>query len=228
MAGNTDAQGTHEAGPEKQSSMGRFVPFVLAFTALGIAAVLWLSNASSGTARTCNVSQETLDALDAATVGQMAAMLPTGTGRNYSALSFVDGEGKPHTLEEYAGKPLLVNFWATWCGPCREEMPALDQLSARYKDSPFQVLTIALDLGEEGMAKARQFLDENGLENLPWIGDPSFAAFDQLKSNGVALGLPATLLLDGKGCELAVLQGPAEWTSDSAIALIDKLIALTG
>ena len=196
--------------------------------AIGIAAVMLLSNPSDISAQECIVSPETIAALDEVTIGQMAALIPTGTGRGYADLAFVDGEGNAHTLAEYEGKPLLVNFWATWCGPCREEMPALNALSERYADQPFEVVTIDLDLGDAGMDKAKAFLDENGLSALPLLGDPTFAAFERLKASGVALGLPATLLLDGRGCELAVLQGPAEWDGETAISVIEKLIELVG
>lgn len=158
----------------------------------------------------------------------MAALLVTGKGRGYSDLAFIDGEGNELTIADYAGKPLLVNFWATWCGPCREEMPALNALSAKYSGDNFALLTIDLDLGDAGMDKAAAFLSDNNLGHLPLLGDPTFAAFERLKASGVALGLPATLLLDANGCELAVLQGPAEWDSESAFAVIEKLIELAG
>jgi thiol-disulfide isomerase/thioredoxin len=206
----------------------RVVPVVLFIAALGIAGVMWLSNASNGSAQECSISAENIAALDEVTIGQMAAVLPTGTGRGYADLAFVDANGAALTLADFAGKPLLVNFWATWCGPCREEMPALNTLAARYGGQNFALLTIDLDVGDDGIEKAKAFLDENGLNNLPLLADPTFAAFDRLKTSGVALGLPATLLLDGAGCELAVLQGPAQWDSQSAFAVIDKLIELVG
>ena len=215
---------------EKSQSLlaRRAVPLVLVAAAIGIAAVFWVSNVSNAPAGECSVSAEILAGLDEVTTGKLAALLPTGTGRGYADLEILDEDGSEITLEKYAGKPLLVNFWATWCGPCREEMPALNALSAHFAQSPFEVLTINLDLGDEGVEKARQFLEENALSELPLLADPTFAAFDRLKSSGVALGLPATLLLDGNGCELAVLQGPAEWDGETAIRVIDKLIELVG
>ncbi len=201
---------------------------VLVVAALGIAAVLWLSNAPQGTAGECEVDPRVIDGLDEMIVGQMAAVQVDATGRGYADLPFVDGQGNETTLAAFLGKPVLVNFWATWCGPCREEMPALNTLAARYDRADFEVLTIDLDMGEEGIEKARQFLAEHDLENLPLLADPTFAAFDRLKSSGVSLGLPTTLLLDERGCELAVLQGPAEWAGEDAFALIDRLIELVG
>ncbi len=202
----------------------RVMPVVVGAGALGIAAVLWLSNVSDGEAQECQVDSGTIAALDEVTVGQMAAVMPTGTGRGYADLAFFDENMNPMTLADFTGKPLLVNFWATWCGPCREEMPALNNLARAYDIEDFQVLTIDLDLGDEGIQLAREFLNELELESLPLLADPTFAAFERLQTSGVSLGLPTTLLLDAKGCELAVLQGPAEWDSESAFRLIDRLI----
>jgi len=216
------AQQTEENGKKPIARL--VVPIVVFGAAIGIAGVLWLSNASDTKADECEVSADVLAALDEVTVGQLAAVLPTGTGRGYLDLEFVDENMNPMTLAEFAGKPLLVNFWATWCGPCREEMPALNNLARAYDIEDFQVLTIDLDLGDEGIKLAREFLDELSLESLPLLADPTFAAFERLQKSGVSLGLPTTLLLDAKGCELAVLQGPAEWDSPSAFRLIDTLI----
>jgi hypothetical protein len=104
-------------------------------------------------------------------------------------------------------------------------MPALNALAARYDTDTFAVVPINLDFGAEGIAKAQDFLDEENLPNLPLLADSSFEAFNRLKAEAVAIGLPATLLLDEDGCELAVLQGPAAWDSDDGIKVIDALIA---
>lgn len=194
--------------------------------AIGVAGGVWLGNSTGTVAQECNVNSAVLDAIDTLAVGQLAAIQPTGTGRGYSDLEYLNEAGEPTTLADFKGKALLVNFWATWCGPCREEMPALDTLSAQLGGDDFEVVTINLDVGDDGIDKARAFMESIGLTNLPLMADPTFAAFDVLKTNGVALGLPATLLLDGQGCEVAVLQGPAEWDGESAINMIKQLIAL--
>ena len=137
-----------------------------------------------------------------------------------------DAAEKPVTLADFAGKTLLVNFWASWCVPCRAEMPALDRLAAAENDADFMVLPINLDLGSGGRDKARAFLDEGNWANLPLYADSSFEAFKQLQTSGVALGLPSTLLIDKKGCEIGVLQGPAEWDSPDGINVIEALKSL--
>jgi thiol-disulfide isomerase/thioredoxin len=192
--------------------------------ALVIAVAVWLSNAGAG-ASECPAQAAAHDAIDKAAGGELAALTATAGGRGYANLAFQDDTGRPMTLADFAGKPLLVNFWATWCVPCREEMPALNALAARYDTDTFAVVPINLDFGAEGIVKAQNFLDEENLPNLPPLADSSFAAFNELKAKAVAIGLPATLLLDEEGCELAVLQGPAAWDSDDGIKVVDALIA---
>ena len=139
-------------------------------------------------------------------------------------MAFKDAVGAPTTIGSFAGKKLLVNFWASWCVPCREEMPALDAIATKYNSDQFMVLPINLDVGDSGLEKAKKFLADEGLKNLPLYADSTFDAFKRLQQQAVAIGLPATLLLDEKGCELAVLQGPAEWDSPDGRNVIDTLI----
>jgi hypothetical protein len=107
-------------------------------------------------------------------------------------------------------------------------MPALNALAKKYDGQTFQVLPINLDIGDGGLEKARAFLKEGNWANLPLYADPTFKAFDRLKNNAVAIGLPATILLDPKGCELAVLQGPAEWNTPDGEAVVKALTGLQG
>lgn len=203
-----------------------FMSVGLFAAALGIATLVYVSNGSQSQANECFVSEGATDAIDAVAQGQLAALLPTGTGRGYSDMGFLDSAGNDMTMANFAGKTLLVNFWATWCGPCREEMPALNTLAGDYGSDQFEVVTINLDLGEEGAFLGQQFLDDNGLENLALYADPNFSTFERLKAQGVALGLPATLLLDQSGCEIAVLQGPAVWDSQDGRNVVERLISL--
>ena len=189
--------------------------------ALAIAITFWVSNA--GQAAQCAPQSAAAEKIDAVAVGQLAALNGTGTGRGYSAMKFIDAEGNARTLKDFAGKTLLVNFWASWCIPCRAEMPALDHLASQMNDEDFMVLPINLDLGSGGIDKARAFLAEGQWENLPLYADPTFEAFKQLQTSAVALGLPSTLLLDRNGCELGVLQGPAEWDSQDGHNVVDAL-----
>ncbi|KQN76448.1 TlpA disulfide reductase family protein [Devosia sp. Leaf64] len=208
----------------------RTVPALLgvgvAGLALAIAAWIYLGNTAQ--ANSCPAKIAQAQVVDAAATGELAALMGTGEGRGYADMAFKDESGKAMTLADFSGKSLLVNFWASWCVPCREEMPALDAIAGEYNSDKFQVVPINLDIGEGGLGKAEEFLAEGIFQNLPLYADNTFAAFDRLKREAVAVGLPATLLLDPEGCEIAVLQGPAEWNSRDGKAVIDALIGLRG
>ena len=183
---------------------------------------------NAGSANECAAQPAQAQIVDAAATGELAALNATGEGRGYADMAFKDEAGTEMSVADFAGKFLLVNFWASWCVPCREEMPALDAIATQYNSEKFMVLPINLDIGEGGLEKAKAFLDEGQFENLPLYADNTFAAFERLKREAVAIGLPATLLLDPEGCELAVLQGPAEWHSPDGKAVIEALIGLRG
>lgn len=206
----------------------RLIPLGLAGLGLCIAVAVYFGNAVPPETGACPARTEAAKAIDAVAAGELAALTPTGTGRSYSDLGFIDDTGRPMTLKDFAGKPLLVNFWATWCVPCREEMPALNALAAAYSEDVFGVVPVNLDTGGDAMDKVRSFLFDEGLSNLPVLSDPSFAAFERLKATGVALGLPATVLVDAQGCEIAILQGPAAWNSADGHKVIEALIAVAG
>lgn len=194
----------------------------------GVAIASWVYLGNAASANSCPVQAAQAQVVDAAAVGELAAVNGTGEGRGYADMAFKAADGTEMTLGDFSGKALLVNFWASWCVPCREEMPALDAIATEYNSDKFQVVPINLDIGEGGLAKAQEFLDAGQFKNLPLFADNTFAAFDRLKREAVAVGLPATLLLDPEGCELAVLQGPAEWHSKDGKAVVEALIGLRG
>ena len=133
--------------------------------------------------------------------------------------SFESAEGAEMHLSDYAGKVVLVNFWATWCAPCREEMPTLSALQAAMGGEEFEVVTIATGRNDPvGMA---QFFGEIGVDNLPLYRDPQ----QRLAREMGVLGLPITVILDREGMEIARLQGDADWSSDSAMAIVGALVA---
>ncbi len=193
-----------------------------------IAMAVSLFNAGPPEAQVCTARPEAAAAVGAAAGGELATLIPTGTGRSYADLSFVDDTGRPMTIADFGGKPLLVNFWASWCIPCRKELPSLNALAAAYSEDVFAIVPVDLDSGGDAIGKAQNFLADEGLGNLPVLSDPSLAAFERLKKTGVALGLPATVLVDAKGCEIAILPGPAEWNSEDGRKVIDALIAVGG
>jgi thiol-disulfide isomerase/thioredoxin len=133
-------------------------------------------------------------------------------------IGFTDGAGKPLSLAAFRGKVVLLNFWATWCAPCRREMPALDRLQARLGGDDFEVLALAVDRG--GAAKVKAFFDELGIERLELYIDSSTRA---LRTLG-AYGLPTTLLIDRTGKEVMRVIGAAEWDGAEVVDLVRHLI----
>ena len=216
------------SAPPPKGRKGWRVPVTLLVAGLAVSIAAWIYLGNGAQATSCPVQRAQAQVLDEAATGQLAALMGTGEGRGYADMKFKDAGGADVTIADFEGKALLVNFWASWCIPCRAEMPALDAIATQYNSDRFMVLPINLDIGAGGLEKAQAFLDEGQFEALPLYADPSFAAFERLKREAVAVGLPATLLLDPEGCELAVLQGPAEWESADGRAVVDALIGLRG
>jgi thiol-disulfide isomerase/thioredoxin len=155
--------------------------------------------------------------------GQVAAFIPASQPQALVLPPFKDGTGKDVKLADFGGKVQLVNLWATWCVPCREEMPALNGLQKDMGGDKFQVTAINLDTGD-GVDKPRQFMADTRIDALTLFHDGSLNSFNTLKKHGVALGLPASVLIDSKGCMLGAMNGPAAWHSDDAKAMIKAAI----
>jgi thiol-disulfide isomerase/thioredoxin len=136
-----------------------------------------------------------------------------------AALAFDDDEGRSRSLADFKGKVVLLNIWATWCVPCRKEMPALDRLQAALGGPDFEVVALSIDRG--GMDVVRKFLGDIGVRHLAVYLDTAGKAMRALG----ALGLPTTLLVGRDGLELGRLVGPAEWDSPEAIAFVRSIIA---
>ncbi len=155
--------------------------------------------------------------------GEVAALTMATTPLKLPDLTFKDGEGKERKLSDWRGKTVLVNLWATWCVPCRKEMPALDGLQAKLAGPNFQVVAINIDTRDP--EKPKKFLTDAGLTRLGYFTDENAKVFQDLKSIGRALGMPTSVLVDPKGCEIGTIAGPAEWNSDDAIKLITAALA---
>tara|TARA_R110002096_G_scaffold80612_6_gene188759 strand:- start:1488 stop:1991 length:504 start_codon:yes stop_codon:yes gene_type:complete len=139
--------------------------------------------------------------------------------RAVAEIAFADGEGEPLTLDAWRGKIVLLNIWATWCGPCREEMPTLDRLQARLGSDRFEVVALSID--RAGVGVVAKFFEEIGIERLRIFIDESGGVARDLK----IFGLPATLLIGRDGRELGRLVGPAEWDTPEMIAFLETVIA---
>ena len=178
-------------------------------------------NGEEQTATACTATKEELASLKELAKGEVAAMIVRESASELPELAFQAKDESSRTLQSFAGKTLLVNLWATWCIPCREEMPALAELETAMADENFQVLAINIDTGDAG--KPAAFLEEIGVDNLGLFRDPSIGVFNSLKREGLAFGLPVTLLVDRDGCLLGAMNGPAHWSGDDAKALIGAL-----
>ena len=141
------------------------------------------------------------------------------TPRPLPVVTFEDGAGQALTLASFKGTTVLLNIWATWCVPCREEMPSLDALQSELGGEDFQVVTIAT--GRNAPAKIDEFFEETGVKNLPVLLDPK----QQLARSMGVVGLPVSVLIDRDGNEVARLLGDADWSSDAAKQVIRQLTA---
>jgi thiol-disulfide isomerase/thioredoxin len=155
--------------------------------------------------------------------GEVAALTMATAPLKLPDLAFEDADGKPKKLSDWRGQTVLVNLWATWCVPCRKEMPALDRLQAKLGGKDFQVVAINIDTRDP--EKPKNFLKDNRLTQLGYFNDEKAKVFQDLKAIGRALGMPTSVLVDGHGCEIATIAGPAEWDSEDAVKLISAATA---
>jgi thiol-disulfide isomerase/thioredoxin len=150
--------------------------------------------------------------------GEVAALAVARTPFRLPDVTFKDGTGHEHTLADWRGRTVLLNLWATWCVPCRKEMPALDALQADLGGPKFDVVAVNIDTRDP--QKPLNFLKDIGIAHLAYYADDSAKVFQELKAAGKAFGMPTTLLVDRSGCEIGEMAGPAEWASTDGIKLV--------
>jgi len=150
--------------------------------------------------------------------GEVAALTMATAPLRLPDLAFEDADGQPKKLSDWRGRTVLVNLWATWCVPCRKEMPALEGLQTRLGGPDFEVVAVNIDTRDPD--KPKKFLKDANLSRLGYYSDDKAKVFQDLKIVGRALGMPTSVLVDGQGCEIATIAGPAEWDSDDAVKLI--------
>lgn len=155
--------------------------------------------------------------------GEVGALTVATKPMQLPDLAFQDAAGNPKKLSDWRGRTVLVNLWATWCVPCRKEMPALDNLQGKLGGKNFEVVAVNIDTRDPDKPKA--FLKDSNLTRLDFFADQRAKVFQDLKSAGLALGMPTSVLVDGEGCEIATISGGAGWDSDEAIALIQAATA---
>ena len=187
---------------------------------LGLAVLYGTSMASGNAAEAvdCAPAQARSQAMAPLARGEVAAVQVAKTPKPLPNLSFIGPDGQAMTLADLRGKTVLLNLWATWCVPCRKEMPALDTVQSKLGGPDFQVVAINIDT--RNLDKPKAWLTETGIKTLAYYADPAAKVFQELKTVGKAFGMPTTLVIDPKGCELATIAGPAEWASEDAFKLL--------
>ena len=210
--------------PSPAPAAMRRIPYVigavLVGTMIGFAGVYGIGGLKRNAAGDsgCAAAVELSRKLTPLVHGEVAALTMATAPLRLPDLAFEDSDGKPRKLSEWRGRTVLVNLWATWCVPCRREMPALDRLQTRLGGNNFEVVAINIDTRDP--EKPRSFLKAANLTRLGYFTDQKAKVFQDLKAIGRALGMPTSVLVDGQGCEIGTIAGPAEWDSDDAVKLI--------
>ena len=191
---------------------------------VGLAGVYGIATrrGNAGDDTECRQAVELARKLASLAHGEVAAVNIAESPLRVPDLPFQDASGKRLTLDSWRGRTVLLNLWATWCVPCRKEMPALDALQQRLGGPKFEVVAVNIDTRD--LDKPRAWLKEVGVKNLAFFADPEAKTFQDLKAIGRAFGMPTTILVDPQGCEIGSIAGPAEWASDDAVKLIQAAI----
>jgi thiol-disulfide isomerase/thioredoxin len=213
--------GSHDTA---RSTTKRRIALILlggvAGVAVGLAGVYGIGRltGNAGADPDCKASVETARRMAPLVRGEVAAVAVANAPKSLPQLSFKDGSGTAKSLADWRGRTVLLNLWATWCVPCRKEMPALDILQGKLGGPDFEVVSINIDTRDAD--KPKDWLKNAGVNTLAYYADNSAKVFQDLKAIGKAFGMPTTLIVDRNGCELAALAGPAEWASDDALKLV--------
>lgn len=181
------------------------------------------NRAVTAAANACVAAKSVADQLKPLARGELAAFQVTATPAPLRQLAFKGPDGRDLTLADFRGRAVLINLWATWCAPCRHEMPALDKLQETLGGPGFEVLAVNID--SRNIERARTWLAETGIRHMAHYNDHSMKIFNDLKAVGRAFGMPTTILVDAEGCELGHLAGPAEWASEDALRLVRAALA---
>ncbi|POF32844.1 thiol:disulfide interchange protein TlpA [Roseibium marinum] len=214
---------TKPTEPAKRSGRG-LLAAGLAGAVAAVAALYVIAGPDGNIAgvETCSATLETAGSAKPYATGEVAAFLPASQPLDLKNLTFMGPDGGQVSLADFTGRTVLLNLWATWCAPCRKEMPALDQLQADMGGESFEVVAVNLDRG--GPDKPKAFLQEIGVSHLTYYQDSSNGLLKDLKKVARATGLPTTILVSPEGCEIGTMYGPAEWASGEAKSLIQNIV----
>ena len=211
----------------EQTVRSRKAPLVLVAAAAGLVAALGAVYGVVGASRNagepaCRSALDLARRVEPLAHGEVAAVRVTDEARKLPELAFRDVSGQTKSLADWHGRTVLLNLWATWCIPCRKEMPALDALQDKLGGPDFEVVAVNIDT--RNLEKPKNWLREVGIGHLAYYSDANAKVFQDLKAVGKAIGMPTTLLVDPNGCEIASLSGPAEWASDDGLKLVSTAL----
>jgi thiol-disulfide isomerase/thioredoxin len=196
------------------------LPFILAFLA-GAVGIYWFNGDTrkEEVKTPAPVAEGASGFSKALAKGPVAGVIVHPVRKEIAGFSFADAKGQTLDLSKWKGRVVLLNLWATWCAPCRKEMPDLAKLQQELGGADFEVVALSLD--RKGLEASQAFLKEIGAESLATYIEPEAKSLAALQ----ALGLPATILIDRKGQEAARLLGPADWASPESKVMLKALIA---
>jgi thiol-disulfide isomerase/thioredoxin len=214
-------QKPNEAPARRKSRLVPILAAALVIAALG--AVLYGigkpdSKEAAADAAKCAPERDAAARLKPLVHGEVAALNLNPAPKSLPDLTFNGPDGEKTSLAAFKGRLVLLNLWATWCVPCRQEMPSLDRLEANLGSDGFEVVAVNMDTSR--LEKAKAFFGEIGVEKLGFYADPKADVFQVLKQKGGIMGLPTTILVGKDGCEIGTMAGPAKWDSPEAAALI--------
>jgi thiol-disulfide isomerase/thioredoxin len=213
---------------EKKKHPGPLTQIAAGFVILAAITGYYLFQADPRKAGPAETAAETPSAAASAAASGVTRALATGTLAAFLVhpepkplpdVAFTDGGGKPLKLSDWKGRVVLINLWATWCAPCRKEMPDLAALQKELGSDQFEVVAISVD--RKGAEASSAFLKETGADALKLYVEPTTKIVGELQS----AGLPATILIDRQGREVGRLLGPAHWAAPEAIALVKAALA---
>lgn len=214
---------------EKKKQPSPLTQIAAGFVILAAITAYYLFQADTRKAGPAETAVETPASAAPAAGGSLSKALSTATlaaflihpePKPLPDIAFADGEGKPLKLSDWKGRVVLINLWATWCAPCRKEMPDLAKLQRELGSDQFEVVAISVD--RKGAEASSAFLTETGADALKLYVEPTTKIVGELQS----AGLPATILVDRQGRELGRLLGPAHWAAPEAVALIKAALAV--
>ncbi|MGP0060594.1 MAG: thiol:disulfide interchange protein TlpA [Beijerinckiaceae bacterium] len=219
---NNESAPAFNGDPSRPERGGRKIIIPAAAALVALALILYGIGTRRGkevdVAAACPATWGLVQKLKPLVHGEVAALTLAAKPAPLPPLSFSGSDGKTVTLADFRGRDVLLNLWATWCVPCRQEMPALDRLEAKLGGQDFEVVAINIDTAR--LERPKAFLNEIGVRSLRFYSDSKADVFQVLKQDRKLLGLPTTILIGKDGCEIGTLAGPAQWDSEDALTLL--------